>query len=145
MIRKTARGTLPHPCRDVFQVVADVERYPEFVPGWRETRVLERDRGGLRVEQAFGVGPARWRFESTARLEPPRTVRIRSHGGPFRSLSIDWRFDPASAGSGCRVVLEVRADLHTRMLEAVYAPLLERQMDELWEVFSRRVRAVHAA
>jgi coenzyme Q-binding protein COQ10 len=144
VIRRGVQGTLPYPCEEVFTVVADVERYPEFVPGWREARVLERGTRGLRVEQDFGVGPARWRFESEARFDPPRAILIQAHSGPFESLTIDWRFAPLG-DRGCRLALEVAAKLRSRMLERLYGAVLDRQATELWDVFAHRVAALHAA
>ncbi|MCG6867254.1 MAG: type II toxin-antitoxin system RatA family toxin [Gammaproteobacteria bacterium] len=74
----------------LFAVVADVERYPEFVPGWESARILKRDETGLTVEQQIGIGPVCKRFRSRATIEPQSRIRIASIDGPFRRLEIDW-------------------------------------------------------
>ncbi len=144
MIRRTAQGVLPHPCEHIFTVIADVERYPEFVPGWREVRVLERGERRVRVEQAFALGPMQWRFESEARFDPPRGIDIEAGSGPFESLLVRWRFERVGPDA-CRVALEVRATLHSPALEALYGALLDRQTSGLWDVFARRIATLHAA
>ena len=61
---------LPYPCERVFDMVADIERYPEFLPGWTHARILDRHDNRLHAEQQLQTGPAVFRFHSTALLEP---------------------------------------------------------------------------
>ncbi|HHO68225.1 MAG TPA: hypothetical protein ENK12_04245, partial [Gammaproteobacteria bacterium] len=51
-------ATLSFDCRQLFELVADIERYPDFLPGWRSARVLAREGGRLHVEQVVQAGPA---------------------------------------------------------------------------------------
>ncbi|HHB12090.1 MAG TPA: type II toxin-antitoxin system RatA family toxin [Chromatiales bacterium] len=142
MIRKSAQGVLPYPCEQVYAVVADVERYPEFVPGWLDAKIVAHGDEGLRVEQELRLGPASWRFESVARLDRPHRIHIHAASGPFETLSIQWRFEPL--GTGCRVALELTARMRPRLLEGPYGALLDRQAEMLWNVFARRVARLQA-
>lgn len=89
------RRRLPYPREKVFDLVADVERYPEFLPGWREVRILRREAGELLVEQQLGLRGFTFRFRTTALLERPEQIHIRTRERPFRYLEQYWRFQPA--------------------------------------------------
>lgn len=78
--------------RQLFDIAADVESYPQFIPWCRAARVLRAD-GDLReVENHFRAGPAALTFRTTARAHPPEALSIRSDDGPFRAFRLDWRF-----------------------------------------------------
>ncbi len=72
----------------VFATVADVERYPEFLPGIVYARVVLRDWHRWLVENSFGCGPLQSRFRSIAEANPPDHLTILSRNGPWRDLAI---------------------------------------------------------
>lgn len=90
---------LPYPPRLLYDLVADVERYPLFVPGWQGVRVIERSADGLLVQQTLGAGPIVVSFRARAALEPPTAIRIEAVDGPFRTMRVQWRFAPDAAGT----------------------------------------------
>lgn len=100
---------LPYPREAVFDLVADVESYPEFLPGWREARIIERKGDILHVEQVLGAMGLTFRFRTRATLKRPDSIRIETRDHPFRYLEQFWRFK----------ALEKLATLAT--LEADYA------------------------
>jgi len=80
--------------RQVFDVIADIERYPEFLPGWIKVDVISKHANGMEVEQELGFTFLNWRFTSRAEFEPPYHIHIISTKGPFLKLDIDWTFSP---------------------------------------------------
>lgn len=95
----------------VFAVVADVERYPEFLPGVRSARILKRDGGRWAVDNVFGVGLLQSRFLSIAEARPPEALTIVSNDGPWRDLFICWRVkqDGPSCVLSCEAEMEFRS------------------------------------
>lgn len=124
---------LPYPPDAVFDLVADVERYPEFLPGWRSARVINRDNNTLTVEQSLGGRGFDWRFRTTATLERPRNIRIETRERPFRFLRQVWHFEPAADGG---TVLSLEAEYELRGL-----PLRHLVSLVFDEGFRRTVRA----
>jgi len=98
-------------CRasSLFALVADVEAYPEFMPGWRGVRVLARREGELAVEQLVGAGPWLYRLQSVARLAPPHAIEIRGQGGPFTCFAVQWQIVPEA--NAARASLQVECEL----------------------------------
>ena len=77
---------LPYAHQQVFDMVADIERYPEFLPGWKQVRVLNSNDNRLFVEQQLQAGLAVFHFHSTAMLEPCSRIQIIANDGPFHDL-----------------------------------------------------------
>ena len=75
--------------QQVFDVIADIEKYPEFLPGWVSAKVIVNQQGNLTVEQEVGVAFLTWHFTSEALFEPPYHINITSKNGPFLNLDID--------------------------------------------------------
>ncbi|MGO9545614.1 MAG: SRPBCC family protein [Rhodomicrobium sp.] len=123
----------------VFSIVADVERYPEFVPGCVSARIVERNANQWTVDNLFGFGPARTRFSSVAELDPPAGLTIFSRDGPWREFRVQWRFRPETAGCrlSCHVLLDFRS-APVATMAAVAAAGVER-----WIVaaFDTRIRS----
>ena len=105
MVAQSQSRLLPYPCERLFSLVLDIERYPEFVPGYLRAQVLRRGTDTLEVEQSVGVGPATVTFRSQAEFAPLQRIAFHSADGPFHRLAMEWSF--ARQGSGCRVGFSV--------------------------------------
>lgn len=130
---------LPYPCRQVFDLVADIERYPEFLPGWKQARILDRNDNRLLVEQQLQTGPAVFLFHSTALLEPCSGIHITANDGPFHDLHIDWCFTP-DTDDQCRITVELKLDMKPGLMNGALQLLLGAGSSELLPSFERRAR-----
>ena len=101
MPRYRETRVLPYERDRLFDLIADVERYPEFLPWWHAARVRRRDGNAEHVEQLVGPAIARFRFASTTVLERPVHIHTTSNERPFRHLEIHWTFVPGPRG-GCQ-------------------------------------------
>ena len=109
---------MPWTTEQMFDLAADIERYPEFLPHWPRATIRSREREVLHVLQEIDLGVRRLRFESRAVLQRPAHLHIDSDSGPFRRLSIDWRFTPGREG-GCTVTLTVEMEMRSLLLESL--------------------------
>jgi ribosome-associated toxin RatA of RatAB toxin-antitoxin module len=108
----------------MFDLVADIERYHEFLPAWSPARITRRQGEVLTVEQGIELGIMHLEFESRAVLQRPERLRVSSSSGPFRTLLLDWRFVSHPCG-GCRLALTVSIEMHSWLMEAAGGRLLE--------------------
>ena len=122
---------VPYTADLMYQVVADVERYPEFVPWCAGLRVLKREKDGGReivlAEMLVGYKSLRERYTSRVVLDPQaRTVDVTQTEGVFRALENHWRFTPE--GSGARVDFAINFEFRNRLLgavaDAMFGPLI---------------------
>jgi len=135
---------LPWDAAKMFDLVADIERYHEFLPLWTQARITRRAGDTLFVTQGIEFGLLHLEFESRAELQRPERLRVSSTAGPFRSLLIDWRFAPV-AGSGCEVTLSVTVEMRSVLLEAGSGRLLDGLTRDIFTRFHDRAQLLYGA
>jgi coenzyme Q-binding protein COQ10 len=129
----------------MYAVVADVEKYPEFLPWCAALRILSKervkDRDVLRAEMLVGFGALRERYTSRVVLDPVAlTVDVTQTDGPFRQLESHWRFTPES--EGCRVDFSIAFEFRNRLLNAVAGNAFEQALLKMTDAFEARARAL---
>ena len=132
---------VPYTPEQMFDLVADVEHYPEFVPGYREAKVDQRSGDILQTSQCIGLGVVNARFHSVATLNRPTCIQIRSMESPFDSLDVEWRFEPAE--EGCRVVFRADARLGNGLAARLFQPWVDRLSELVPPAFVARARVLY--
>ena len=135
------RAYLPYSVEQLFDLVADVERYPEFLPWMPSCRIVERGPDSVSVEMLLELGPLQQRFHSRAVLERPKRIDISSSDSPFESFTQTWQFIP----DGGHAVVEYLCDftLRSHFLEAIVSPLMDEAIRATVEAFEQRARQVY--
>lgn len=129
------------PRERLFDLVADVERYPEFLPLWRTVRVYRRWDNGYATEQEVGLGPIRQRFFSDTIVERPNRIVVTSNDSLFESFAIDWIFSPAQDGCRVDVTLIWRVKNHT--LQRVIDEAVGETARRMVGAFAKRARQMN--
>lgn len=128
---------LPHACEPLFDIAADVEKYPEFLPGWVAVRTRRTDTAVYETDQVLKFGPIRERFESKTHMERPHRIRVVSHSRTFKHFEVNWRFEPLEQG-GCRVHLDSHVGFKSRYVKKVVGVIFPRTVDDVLAAFERR-------
>lgn len=134
----------PYVPEQIFDLVADVERYPEFLPWWRAARVRHREANVLHVDQIVGRGAVNWRLSTKASLVRPGRLDIVSTDWPFRQLEIHWRFTTARQG-GTTISFSASYGLRSALLERLATSLFEKFFRRFVMAFERRAREIYGA
>ena len=103
-----------HTSAQLFDLVADVEQYPNFVPWVLSARVTGRKDDTMWTEMTMGTGFFRRQFTTVASLHRPRRMEIISHDPIFEKFEQIWTFDPATDGGTdveCHVELTVKSPI----------------------------------
>jgi coenzyme Q-binding protein COQ10 len=142
MSRHTEQRHLHYTPEQLFDLIADVERYPEFLPWLLAAHVGRRDGDRVWVEMVIGTRFLQRRFTSQARLSRPRRIDISSHDTLFRHFEQVWTFTPAADGG---TVVEHRIDFsfRSRLLQALMGSWLAQAARETVSAFSHRARAIY--
>jgi ribosome-associated toxin RatA of RatAB toxin-antitoxin module len=123
----------------MYQLINDVERYPEFVPGCAAARILSRKDNEMVATLNIRRGPLNAEFTTRNLLEPDKRVLMQFVSGPFRVLEGLWTLTPLG-DLGCRVELEMRFEFANRMAGALFEPLFEGTAASLVDAFVKRAR-----
>jgi coenzyme Q-binding protein COQ10 len=139
---------LPYTAEQMYAVVADVERYPEFLPWCSKLAVRKRWNEGpiafITAEMAISYHALNERYISRVRLDPvSRTIDADHVEGPFRELKTNWRFVPLEKGS----------EVHFRITFAFKNPVLSAGADvgfgyvagRMAEAFVQRAHAIYGS
>jgi coenzyme Q-binding protein COQ10 len=127
---------LPYRPEQLFDLAADIERYPQFLHWWLSSEVRERRGEYCQVENTVAVGPMRLRFRSEARLQRPQRIDVTSEQEPFRRFKLRWNFEPRS--SGCRVQLCAELELRSQFMQELIGQTLQSIAAEVMCAFERR-------
>jgi coenzyme Q-binding protein COQ10 len=133
---------LPFSCEQVFDLAADVERYPQFLPGWKSARIVRREADVLYVEQILGIGPVQLRFGSRTTLHRPERIEVSSAEPPFRHYSLTWLFTPGPPVS-CRLSVIVDLELESRLLQLLVNRVLPGSITGAIAAFEARASSLY--
>lgn len=132
---------LPYSEEQLFDMVADVRRYPEFLPWCVGARVLTRTDKELTADLTIGFKMFRETFRSQVLLERPHHVHVRYLTGPFRYLNNHWRFRPVPGGT--EVDFFVDFEFKSRLLQAVIGTVFNEAVRLMVRAFERRAMALY--
>jgi ribosome-associated toxin RatA of RatAB toxin-antitoxin module len=142
-MREVSRSALvPYTAAQMFDLVADVERYPEFLPWCSRAEVLERAGEEVTARLALSRGRASARFTTRNRLVAGEYLEMRLLDGPFNALEGRWDFRPIG-DSGSRVELRMQFETQGSVAGLVLGPVFEGICNQLVDAFGRRARQVY--
>jgi coenzyme Q-binding protein COQ10 len=146
-LRHSLTRILPYRPEQLFALVGDVERYPEFVPWVSRLRVWNRREGSpgvvlLDAEAEVRFAIVHERFATAVRLdEPALAIDVTLLSGPFRKLENRWRFTPQGQGSELR--FEIDFEFKSRILTALLAANFQHAVNRLVGCFEARAKALY--
>lgn len=125
----------------LYDLVADVGKYPKFLPWCVGARVRSQTDTELAADLTIGFGPFRESFTSRVLLERPNRIRVSYENGPFRYLNNEWKFAPDP--KGCRVNFFVDFEFRSRLLQAAIGVVFNEAVRLMVNAFLKRARDVY--
>jgi len=134
---------LPYTPEQMFDLVAGVERYPEFLPWCVAARIRRRDGSrGFIADLVIGYKVIRERFTSQVVTERPSRIDVAYSEGPFKYLNNHWVFRPHP--EGCEIDFYVDFEFHSKMLQSVIQRLFNEAVQRMVTAFERRAHDLYA-
>jgi ribosome-associated toxin RatA of RatAB toxin-antitoxin module len=142
-MRQVSRSAIvPYPPLAMYELVADVEAYPQFLPGCSAARVQSRSEDELVGSLTLARGPLHTTFTTRNRLAPPDQISMQLIDGAFRDLRGEWGF-AALGEQGCRVTLELAFEFANPVKDMLLGPAFEGICNQLVDAFVERARRVY--
>lgn len=147
MPRHAEQKDLPYPAHDLYALVADVDRYPEFLPWCVGARVYGRRGDVFYADLLIGFRTFRERFTSRVSLTPPGPdqegrIAVDYIKGPLSYLHNDWRFHDNGDGT-TRVDFVVDFAFKNRMFEIMVGGLFTEAVHRMVLAFEKRAEEVY--
>ena len=135
---------VPYTPAQLFDLVADVERYPQFLPWCLAARISERQGNAITADLLIGFRMVRERFTSRVVLDRPRRIDVSYSQGPFRYLNNHWEFIAEPDGS-CLIDFYVDFEFRSRLLQKIIEVLFHEAVKRMVGAFEARARQLYGA
>ncbi|MDE2296313.1 MAG: type II toxin-antitoxin system RatA family toxin [Gammaproteobacteria bacterium] len=136
-------STVPYTARQMYDLVSDVERYPQFLPWCTAAHVEPAAPGEVLASISIARGLLRTEFTTRNASTPGEEILMRLVRGPFRRLTGHWRFETLPDG-GSRVSFRVDFEFRSLLTSAALNPIFEALCATIVEAFVARARAVYS-
>ncbi len=136
------RRVLPYTPEQLFDLVADVARYPEFLPWCKGARINRQEPGLLTAELIIGFSLMRESFASRVELDRPRRIDVTYTEGPMRYLDNHWIFRPVGEGQ-CEIDFFVDFEFRSRLVQRLMEVLFGEAMRRMVDAFERRAAQLY--
>jgi coenzyme Q-binding protein COQ10 len=137
-----------HDAAQMFDLVADIEKYPQFVPLCQSLRVKTRTAKGEGVEvlvadMTVAYKLVRETFTSRVTLDPPNlTILVEYLSGPFSRMENRWTFKPAGEGA-CDVEFFIDYEFRSRMLAVLMGAMFDAAFRRFSQAFEKRADEIY--
>ncbi len=135
---------LPYTPEQMYDLVADIERYPEFLPWCLAARIKKRENDGLLLSADLVIGfkMIREQFTSRVALSPKDKIDVTYTEGPFKYLNNHWHFEDDGRG-GCLIDFYVDFEFKSMMLRKLMGPLFSEAVRLMISSFEKRAVALY--
>jgi ribosome-associated toxin RatA of RatAB toxin-antitoxin module len=142
-MRQVDRTALvPYTPEQMFALVADIARYPQFVPWVAAAKVLQQDERGVIGQLEMERAGVREKFTTRNVLEPPSRMTLELVDGPFRMLDGLWTFDKVGE-KGTKIRLTIRFEFRNPLTAMLLSRSFEKSCADMVDAFVLRARAVY--
>lgn len=131
------RRVIACPREHFFDIVADVERYPDYLSFWQDAKIYRRDKDVYYTQQKIGIGPIRESFRTKTDLSRPSKIRVTSTDELFLEFEILWRFEPVSEHS-CQIDFKFKCEAASFIMRRVMDLMLDEAAHHMVKAFEGR-------
>ena len=142
MPRHSETRCLPYTPEQLFDLVADVARYDEFLPWVVAVRVRSSSATETVADLVVGFNAFKERFTSRVTKNRPTHICVDYIEGPLKYLKNEWRFDPAPQG-GTNVYFSVDFAFRSRIFESIAGQMFDRALRRMTGAFEKRAEQLY--
>jgi coenzyme Q-binding protein COQ10 len=135
--------------QQLFELISEVEHYPEFLPLWREVRIsrtasLEKGKSTYYTDQTIQIGPFTKRFQTKTLLDPYCSIHITSSDALFRQFSINWLLSEEK-NSSSNVNFSLNCVAASPLLRPIFDLALMESARSIVSTFEHRAKMLYGS
>lgn len=139
-VEKTA--LVHHTTSQMYDLVADVNDYQEFLPWCSSSRVLSASETEICAEIEVSRAGIRQKFSTCNRIYPPEKMQLKLKDGPFKKLEGIWQFTALSE-EACKVSLQLEFEFSGKLINKAFGKVFSMIANDLVEAFCKRADEVY--
>ncbi|MAF94990.1 MAG: ubiquinone-binding protein [Rhodospirillaceae bacterium] len=128
---------LPHTPEQMFDLVIDVDKYPEFLPWCVATRIRERHGDMVLADMVIGFKVFREKFSTRVEWNRPGRIDVTYFEGPFKYLNNHWIFEPHGDGE-CLIDFFVDFEFRSRLMQKAIGAVFNKAVKRMISAFEKR-------
>ncbi len=132
-----------HSAEAMFDLVNNVEAYPEFLPGCADSRVLDKSNDSMRASLLVAKAGIKQWFTTHNELVDGRRINMQLVEGPFRRLQGGWTFS-ALSDSACKIELNLEFEFSNKLAEMAFGKVFSTLATNMVAAFTQRAKQVYA-
>jgi len=136
------RRHMPYTTEQLFDLVAGVDKYPEFLPWCLASRITKREGDVFYADLIIGYKMVREKFGSRVTALRPDHIHVEYLTGPMKRLSNHWRFLPQADGT-CIIDFYVDFEFKNPVLQKLIAMFFEEAVKRMVGAFEARANALY--
>jgi coenzyme Q-binding protein COQ10 len=135
---------VPYSAEQLFDLVMDIEKYPEFLPWCLGARVNTKSKNDLDADVLIGYKMFREKFSSRVHFTRPKEIEVEYLKGPMRHLHNKWVFKDLKEGQ-CKVDFYVDFTLTSKLLENFVEQFFQKALVKMINAFELRAVDIYGA
>ena len=128
--------------RQMFDLVEDVEHYPEFLPWCEKTLVEHRDEQKTVATLHICYRGVKAHFTTENEKDAPHFMRLKLRDGPMRRLEGSWQFKPLSE-TACKVIFQLHYEFPSRLIDSMISPVFAHIGNSMADAFVKRAEEIY--
>ena len=137
------KALVQYSAEEMYQLVSDVETYPQFLPWCRSTRLISKSEDEVRASIEIYKGKLNKSFTTLNRHQKNKMIEMRLLEGPFRHLEGFWRFDALKNDMGCKVSLDLDFEFDSKLIAMMVGPVFSQIANSLVDSFCKRAVEIY--
>ncbi len=140
VIRKSK--VVPYTAKQMFDLVNDVEKYPEYLPWCKNVRILRQTAEEMDVSVGVLMGPVNKEFTTRNQMVDGEVINMSLVNGPFKKLRGEWKFVAINERES-KIEFELDFTLSIGLLSNMLNPIFENMYGSMIKAFSDRAKVVY--
>ena len=133
---------LPYTPKQLYLLVSDIEKYPEFLPWCIALRICKRDAAQINADMIIGFKVFREKFTTRVSLDPPYRLDVEYLDGPFKYLNNHWIFNPMGEGV-CEIDFYVDFEFKSMILQKAIGVVFNEAVQKMINAFETRAHKIY--
>jgi len=142
MAEVSRSALLMYSAQEMYDLVNDVNAYPEFLPGCSETQVLIDELNLMKASVKVAKAGISQTFVTENTLVPNQSITMNLIEGPFKHLTGGWTFTPLDE-QACKVSLDLQFEFSSSLIELAFGRIFHELVGSMVKSFSNRAKTVY--
>ncbi len=134
---------VPYTVEEMYQLVDDIESYPQFLPWCRSTEVITRNDQEVKASIEIAKGALNKSFTTLNRMQPNKVIEVRLVKGPFKRLEGFWRFDALKDSQACKISFDLDFEFESKLIALAAGSIFSQIANTMVDAFTKRAVEVY--